>query len=95
MSMLTILASLFEWLFGRWLNHREADALPRAQAQQAKAEAAQASVRDSTDIRVQKDRETNNAELDKARSDVSGVDGLQRSNEDVAAAIAQANDRVR
>lgn len=95
----TILEAIFGGLIkfaSSWLSQREATKAAQKSAQNTtKAEAQESTDRDATDNQVEADRESNNAQLQQVDRDAIGPDGVQRTSEDAAAAIAAANRSVR
>jgi hypothetical protein len=90
-----IFGGLIKWA-ASWLSAREASrSAQKAAIATGKAEVQQSVDRDATDSQVEADRETTNAELNQADSDAVGPNGVQRTSEDAATAVAAANDSVR
>ncbi len=91
----SLLADLFDLLFGRWLKGRDAAKAVKAAQDQAAAEANSGVIRDQTDERVEQARERNEKAIAAARADAGGSAGLQKQSDDVNAAITQANRELR
>lgn len=90
----SLLAGLFEALFGWVLKRKAASDTVRAANRQAEAEAHESDVRDDTARKVAQDREQNDADLDRARADAA-AGRVRKQSTDAAAVIADANREVR